>query len=398
MRVITRLNIGGPAVHAVLLMRGLAPLGYQSQLVTGVCEAADGDMSYLLSSGDPVVQLPDLSRSVSPLRNFMAFWAIWRLMRRTKPDIVHTHTAMAGCLGRLAAVLAGVPVIVHSFHGNSLKHYFSPAAAAVFRRIERFLARFTDAICVVSPQQIDELSGELGIAPRKCFRAVPLGLDLGDYLSIPAAPPGPVLRVAWVGRLVGVKNVPLLVRVMEETLCRTDRIEFVVAGDGPDCGLIRDAVARLAPRVVWRGWETDMPGLLADCHLLIQTSTNEGTPLALIQGMSAARPFISTAAGGVVDMVTGTPSRDDFGCGWHDNGVLAESDPAAFAHALIRFAADRELLTAMGLVARRFAVQRFDAARLIGDLDALYRQLLEKKSVRPQSRPVRFQGEKACTF
>ena len=213
MRVITRLNIGGPAVHAVLLTRGLAPLGYRSQLVTGVCEAADGDMSYLLSSGDPVVQLPDLSRSVSPLRNLKALWAMWRLMRRTRPDIVHTHTAMAGCLGRLAAIMAGVPVIVHTFHGNSLRHYFSPAAAAVFRRVEMLLARFTDAICVVSPQQIDELSGEFGIAPRERFRAVPLGIALGDYLCIPPAPPGPVLRVAWVGRLVGVKNVPLLIGV-----------------------------------------------------------------------------------------------------------------------------------------------------------------------------------------
>jgi glycosyltransferase involved in cell wall biosynthesis len=294
--------------------------------------------------------------------------------------------------------MAGVPVIVHTFHGNSLRHYFSPAAAAVFRRVEMLLARFTDAICVVSPQQIDELSGEFGIAPRERFRAVPLGIALGDYLCIPPAPPGPVLRVAWVGRLVGVKNVPLLIGVMEETLRRSGGIEFVVAGDGPDSGLLRDAAARLAPRVVWRGWETDMPRLLADCHLLIQTSTNEGTPLALIQGMAAARPFLSTAAGGIVDMVAGAPSQDDSGCRWYDNAVLAAPDPAAFAHALIRFAADRELLTAMGLAARRFANQRFAATRLIGDLDALYRQLLEQKSVRPLSGPVRLEGEKACTF
>jgi glycosyltransferase involved in cell wall biosynthesis len=394
LRVITRLNIGGPAVHTVLLMRGLRPLGYDTALVAGACESADGDMSYLLQPGDPVISMPELSRSVSPLRNLKALWRMWRLMRREKPGIVHTHTAMAGCVGRLAALLAGVPVVVHTFHGNSLKHYFSPIVSAAFRKIETWLARFTDAICVVSEQQAEELSAVFGIAPRRQFRVVPLGLDLTEYLRVPPTPPSPVLRVAWLGRFVAVKNVSLLVRVMEETLALADCIEFVVGGDGPDRELVRDAAARFGPRVLWRGWETDLPGLLAQCHVLIQTSTNEGTPLALIQGMAAARPFISTPAGGVVDMVAGEIRREQDGCRWYDNGILAEPDPRAFAAALIRLASDRAQLAALGSAARNFAAGRFSIDRLVSDLDALYRELLHRKTVR---QPISFEGETSCT-
>jgi len=379
-RIITRLNIGGPALHTVVLTDGMTRRGYQTVLVTGTCEAEDGDMSYLVNQDDAVRWVPEMSRSVHPWKNLRALFQIVRLIRAERPLIVHTHTAMAGTLGRLAAIICRVPVIVHTFHGNSLRHYFSPLANRVFLAMERFLARRTDAICVVAPQQVDELSRDFRIAPRDKFRVIPLGVDLDAYLSLPecAAPPPPLV-VGWLGRLVPVKNVPLLVAAAEETLRRTDDVVFLVAGDGPGRKALQDAAARFTGRFVWLGWQKDILPLLARCHVLLQTSLNEGTPIALIQGMAAARPFVSTAVGGVVDMVHGSVRRDGNGARWYANAVLVEPRPEAFADSLCELAEDRGALLQMGREARVFASMRYRKERLLSDLDALYQELIERK-------------------
>jgi UDP-N-acetylglucosamine:LPS N-acetylglucosamine transferase len=174
-RIITRLNIGGPAIQVVFLNRDLQNRGYETLLLTGDCEAGEGDMAYLLDRSDPVRRIRHLSRSVSTFKNLRALWQVWRILREVRPDIVHTHTAMAGCVGRAAAILAGVPVVIHTYHGNSLRHYFSRIASAVFRNVERALALHTDVLCAVCPQQVHELSDEMQIAPREKFRVVTLG-------------------------------------------------------------------------------------------------------------------------------------------------------------------------------------------------------------------------------
>ena len=142
-------------------------------------------------------------------------------------------------------------------------------------------------------------------------------------------------------------------------------------------------------RVQWNGWERDARGFIAGCDLLIQTSANEGTPMALIQGMAAGRPFLSTPAGGVVDLVCGPERREQNGCRWHDNGVLAPPDPTIFADAIERLFKNPALLPQMGRVGRRVAAERFQAARLIDDVDRLYRELiLERMSAsESNSRP-----------
>lgn len=379
-RIITRLNIGGPAIHTVLLTRELASLGYTTTLVSGTCEPADGDMSYLLEPGDPVAWIPEMSRSVNPWKNLRALFRLWRLLRAEKPAIVHTHTAMAGALGRTAAILAGVPVIVHTFHGNSLRDYFSPFVNTVFLQIERLLAKATDTICVVSEQQAGELSGEFRIAPRSRFRVVPLGLDLSAFTAMP--PPvldhGP-LRVGWFGRMVPVKNIPLLVQVIESTLAQTDNVEFHVAGDGSERELLEQAARRLAPRLVWHGWQKDIAPIVEKCHVLLQTSRNEGTPVALIQGMAAARPFLSTAVGGVVDMVSGPKVRRFGGGDWYPNAVLASPEPASFAACLLELSQHPAQLVEIGQQARLFASNRYREEALVETLDSLYRDLLHKK-------------------
>jgi len=377
LHVITRLNIGGPALQTLMLTRDLPAMEYRTMLVAGQCEAGDGDMRYLLRSGDPVAWMPDLSRSVRPYRNLKALWKLWRLLRRERPAIVHTHTAMAGCLGRLAALSSGAPIIVHTYHGNSLAEYFSQIQTATFRRIEQLLARFTDVLCVVSPQQAAELSGQFHIAPPHKFRVIPLGLDLEDYLALrPPALTGP-FTIGWFGRMVPVKNVPLLAATIEATLAERPETQFLIAGDGPQRPVLDAVLARHSARVEYLGWQREMLPLIARCHALLQTSRNEGTPLALIEGMAAARPFVSTAVGGLVDMVSAGATPLTAGAHWHTNAVLTGADAASLSSALIALGDDRALASRMGSAARAFAAANYRKEMLLQNMDALYRELLE---------------------
>jgi glycosyltransferase involved in cell wall biosynthesis len=377
LHVITRLD-GGSSLHAIDLNRSLNALGCESTLAAGVCEADEEGMSCHLRPGDRVVWIPEMSRSVSPWRNAAALVRLWKLIRELRPEVVHTHTAMAGCLGRAAAFLAGAPAIVHTFHGNSLSGYFSPLVSRIFVGIERMLARVTDRICVVSEQQRRELSERFRIAPGSRFRVTPLGPDLSRLIAMPL--PEFVtgcLRVGWFGRLVGIKNVPLLIAVVRATLAATDRIEFHVAGDGPQRVAVTEACREFGPRLVWHGWQVDTAPLIAHCHVLLQTSINEGTPLALIEGMAAGRPFLSTPVGGVVDMVDGPGVRDSDGSVWHSNGVLVKADPSCFARALRSLADRPERLRAMGIDARKLASERYNGEALVANVLGLYRELCE---------------------
>ena len=378
-RIITRLNIGGPAIQVTFLNRAMQSRGYETLLLTGECEPGEGDMGYLLDSSDPVRRIHDLSRSVSPFKNLRALWQVWRVLREVRPDIVHTHTAMAGCVGRAAAILAGVPVIIHTYHGNSLRHYFSQVSSAVFRNIERVLALRTDVLCTVCPQQVRELSDEMRIAPREKFRVVTLGLDLSRYLAIVAPAVGEVIRVGWFGRLVDVKNIRLFLDTIDATKDGKTRFEFHVVGDGTDRGYVESAVRRLSPRLVWHGWMEDITPILASCDLVVQTSKNEGTPVALIQGMAAGRPFISTPAGGVVDMTCGQPQACTPGAAWFANAVLVPPDPRDFARVLDEFANSPERIYTMGQSARAFAADRYTEKILVASLDQIYREVIKRK-------------------
>jgi glycosyltransferase involved in cell wall biosynthesis len=375
--VLTRFNVGGVSVQVALASRCLSAQGYKVSLVAGSCDRHEGDMRYLLQPGDDFTYVPEMSRPISPWKDSKALWRLYRIIRRERPDILHTHTAKAGALGRVAARLAGVPIVVHTFHGNSLSKNFSAPANFVFRTAERVFARFTDAICVLCSQQVTELSDSFHIASRRKFRVIPCGLELEPYLALPApAPPDPCLTVGWLGRFAPVKNVPLLAAIVDETLRRSPHIRFLVAGDGSDRHHIEQAAARSGGRLEWLGWQTDVTPILARCHLLIQTAHNEGTPVTLIQGMAARRPFISTPAGGVVDMVTGPVWKETTRTKWYANGVLADPDPAAFADAILELAAHPEQLAQMGASARNLAVTQYRQDRLVNDLDRLYTELL----------------------
>ena len=344
-------------------------------------------MSYLLREDDPVHSIPEMSRSVSPWQDLRALIALYRFLRRQRPQIVHTHTAKAGVLGRIAARLAGVPVVVHTFHGNVLNGYFSPPVNFCIRFVERALAYFTDGICVLAPQQASNIVDQHHIAPHGKVHVIPLGVDMTRFHETSslinlarAVRNGGRITVGWMGRFVPIKDIPLLVAVVRETLRRTDRVRFVVAGDGPEAATVKALADELGPeRFEWLGWREDVDPILATCDVLMQTSRNEGTPMALIQGMAAGRPFVSTAAGGVVDMVTGDLWRARDGCRWFANGVLAEADPAAFASAFCEMTEDPSRIATMGRCGAEFANATYSLPTMLRSLDALYSSLLKKK-------------------
>ncbi|RPI12820.1 MAG: glycosyltransferase family 1 protein [Acidobacteriales bacterium] len=376
--VLTRLAAGGPREHVLTLLREMASRGYLSALATGRCDPGhDVDMSWASPQGDTIHIVSEMSRPVRPWRDLVSLWRMYKHLVNSKPDIVHTHTAKAGVIGRLAARAAGVPVVVHTYHGNVLSGYFSKRVSAAVRGCERLLALVTDCICVLSDEQRQEVTDKYGIAPASKVHVVPLGIDLGRFGELEMPPIDGLLTVGWLGRLVPIKNVPLLVASAEETLRRGGNVRFLVAGDGPERERIKAAVSRLGQeRFEWVGWQQDVRSILARCHVLMQTSFNEGTPNSLIQASAANRTFISTAVGGIVDMVSGETIRCTRGARWHTNGVLVEPDAGVFASVLCHLADNPAEVRDMGQEAARFARAHFDVQVQLSALDALYRELL----------------------
>jgi glycosyltransferase involved in cell wall biosynthesis len=386
MRIITRLAGGGPPVHAALLNRGIGRHGFDSVLVFGECGPGETDMSYLLRDGDAVERVPSLVPSLSPWRDFLAFLAIFRLVRRYRPDIVHTHTAKAGLLGRIAATLAGCRCIVHTYHGHVLAGYFPSHINRMIQKLEQWLGRLSLALCTVSPQQVRELTEQFAVADERKFRVIPLGIELDRFAGVPVPDfNSPRLTVAWLGRFVPIKNLPLLLKVASICQQRGLAVEFLAAGEGV---LRREIEAQASEKrlanVEFLPWQEDVLPVLLRSHLLILTSHREGTPLALIQGMAAGRPFLSTPAGGVVDLGAGVPKLEQ-DAWWYENGTLCRAEAAAFVDALERVLADRAVLWRQSESARAFAQRNFSDARLSGDMAHLYRELLAPAGIAEKS-------------
>lgn len=379
MRIITRLAGGGPPVHATILNRRIAEFGYDSLLVFGNCAETEKNMEYLLQPEDRVERLPELGAAPSPLHDLLALYKLWRLIRKYKPDIVHTHTAKAGFLGRIAAWLAGCPHVIHTFHGHVLEGYFSPRVNQAVQLAERSLGALSEALLTVSKQQAEELSGRFAVAPSEKFHVVPLGLDLTPYLELP--PPNfsePVLRLLWLGRFVPIKNLELLLKVAARLQERSVPVEMTLAGEGPLKADFEASVQQMRlQNVKLLPWQDDIRPVLANAHLLIMTSHREGTPLSLIQGMAAGRPFLSTAAGGTVDLGTGIP-RLETNSWWYDNAVLAAANPEAFGSVLERLLQQRSTLERMSRNARAFAAGQFSESRLTEDIAQLYNGLIAR--------------------
>lgn len=386
-RVITRLNIGGPSIQAARLTSALDAHGYSTRLFHGRLGEGEGDMSYLLAPGADARFVATLCRPLSPLNDLRGLVRLYRELRLWRPHIVHTHMAKAGLLGRLAAAgynlgRGGAPRarVVHTYHGHVLEGYFSPFMTRVFIALERLMARLSDRIVAISPAIRDELAGLHGIGRAAQYRVVPLGFDLSPFaavddraraearraLDIPAGTP----VVATVGRLTAIKQHALFLDIVARVASTHTGVVALVAGDGELRGALEAEAARLgvAARVRWLGWRRDLATIYSATDVFLLTSRNEGTPVALIEAMASGVPGVSTDVGGVKDVIDSDAVglRAPFG------------DAAALAAAVGALLGDPVRRRAMGERARARVVARFGIERLVGDIAALYREMLDE--------------------
>lgn len=384
------MNVGGPARHVLLLANGLREFGFETVILTGELDAGEAELDPQDHPGVRIERVPGLTRAVSPRQDARALAGLVQAIRRERPAIVHTHTAKAGALGRLAAALAGVPVVVHTFHGHVLSHYFNYPSSFLVRWAERALTRLTERVITLSPGLRRELAERYAVAPLDRISVIPLGRDLTPFHD---AQPGALraelgldanaFLVGAVGRLVPIKRFPLLVRAFARLAESQPRAHLVIVGDGGERAAVeREVAARgLAERVHLLGWRSDLPALFADLDLLALSSRNEGTPLAIVESFAAGCPVVATSVGGIPDMFTpraanGVAPPD--GVSLRAEGALvAPEDEAGLAAALHLLHDEPGFRREAGQAALR-ASRGYDARRLLSDVATLYRELLRE--------------------
>jgi glycosyltransferase involved in cell wall biosynthesis len=382
LRVIARLNMGGPALHVAYLTEGLTKRGYDTTLVSGSLARGEDSMAFVADArGVEVVRIDELGREISPMRDLLATIRLAKLIRKERPQILHTHTAKAGTVGRAAALLAGSrrpPIIVHTFHGHVLRGYFGPLRSLFFRLLERRLAAGTTALIAVSPQVRDDLVA-LGVAPRERFVVIRLGIELDEriapdqngrgesrrYLGIP----GDRFAVGWIGRMTAVKRTDdVLVAFKRLRDSGVDAVLCMV-GDGPDRLQLEQRAHELgvARNTVFLGYQEDVAPFYAAFDALVLPSGNEGTPVSVIEALAAELPVVATRVGGVPDVV-----RDG------EDGFLVDAGATDdLADRLAQLARDPALRARMGKQGRERVLPRYAVDRLVDDVDHLYRSLLE---------------------
>jgi glycosyltransferase involved in cell wall biosynthesis len=404
LRILNRFNLGGPVHNAAYLSRYL-PAGYETLLVGGPQqEHEEGSLHILRELGVEPLVLPEMQREVAPWRDRGAYTRIKRIIQEYKPDIVHTHAAKAGAVGRMAAAAMGVKVVVHTFHGHVFHSYFGPLRTALYKNIERYLARRTTRIIAISDKQKSELVEEHRICPVHKVSVIPLGFDLARFQQDLADKRERFRRVygvaddevavGIVGRLVPVKNHELFLRVLAGVARSTGRkVRAFVVGDGEE----RDRLERLTEElglsrtsgpafnghgfghgvnghpltphaaVTFTSWIKEVDIVYAGLDVVMLTSLNEGTPVSLIEAQAANKPVISTRVGGIENVVV------------PDGTALlrASGDEEGLRTDLARLVDDAALRERLGRGGWRHVEQRYHYTRLVGDMARLYDQLLQ---------------------
>ena len=373
-RVIARLNVGGPAMHVANLARSLDDGPWRTRLIAGRVEDTEGDMAYYADQrGVRVTYVPAMSRSIHPMRDLRTLLHLYRVFRDERPDIVHTHTAKAGTLGRLAAIFAQVPVRVHTYHGHVLGGaYFSRWKTRVFVEIERQLARLTHRLVVLTEGQAHEMAERLAIAPRDRFAVVPLGLELDRFLSVDReARRGPAraemgieeeeLALGIVGRMVPIKNHELYFEAIAAVARSGRPVRGVVVGAGEREASLRRyaAEAGVADRIVWLGWRRDVEQIYPAMDALLLTSHDEGTPVAVLEALTSGTPVVARDVGGVAEVLRGA-------------GVGHVVPKEAGADAWARVFEDDAALGRIDAERRAAVADAFSVERLARDLAGLY--------------------------
>ncbi len=387
LNVITRLNIGGAAQHAILLTKSLNRQEWTSVLVTGKVDPHEGDMTERAYAEhlDPIV-ISTLRNGSGVVADAISFVRLYRLFRRQQPTIVHLHLLKARLLGGIAARLAGVPIITETFHGTLFAGYFHPTVSRALVWLERMLARQMSAVIAVSDEVARDVIRMKVAEPNK-VRVIPLGLELDRLreatsgrgrLRAELSLPDHTLLVGTVGRLVPIKGIDHFISAMARLALIVPQAQFVIVGDGSERSRLEDQVAKagLLGRVAFTGWRGNVETIYPDLDVVVLASLNEGTPVSLIEAMAAGCPVVATRVGGVPDVVE------------HEvTGLLVPPrDPEALADAVLRLLRNPDERRRMGTAARARVYPRFAAARLAADMEALYRELLARKNLQRHQR------------
>ena len=365
MRIIARMNVGGPAVQVTGLMRGFNKVEFDQRLYTGFCSMNEADYLKLVAVDVKARRINGLGRRVNLLGDLTAFVTLFREMREFNPDIIHTHTAKAGFLGRLAAIIAAPRSIrIHTFHGHLLNGYFEPSKQFLVVMAEKILALLTDQLLAVGDKvRLDLLNA--GIGSQKKFELMPPGFTLKtlpDKIESRSAYDLNVDRIqcAIIGRITKIKRPDRFLDVVSEIKKRGVAIDFFMAGDGELLESCRKRIAKEDLPVKVLGWQTNIESVLAAADIIVLTSDNEGTPLSLIQAGMAGLPVVTTRVGSVSEIVLDGVT-----------GLITSSDVQEIADALQKLAKSHELRTQMGASAQEFTLANFGVKRLVNDHEVL---------------------------
>lgn len=389
LRIINRLNLGGPTYNAAYLSKYLAP-EFETLLVSGMKAETEGSSEFIIRQmGLSPVYIPEMHREINFPEDRKAYKKIRELIGDYRPEIVHTHAAKAGALGRLAAFSMKVPVIVHTFHGHAFHSYFSPAKTYVFRQIERYLSSISTRIIAISETQKNELCDIYRVCKREQTVVIPLGFDLERFYT--GQDPlrkhfrqefsieDDTMAVVIIGRLVPIKNHSMFIRVMKRVIEKSPiGVKGIIVGDGEDRAVLEQVARSMGltvstpeqPRkdanLVFTGWILDVERAFAGSDIVAMTSLNEGTPVSLIEAQAAAKPVVATDVGGIRDIII--PNQTGL--------ISPPTDEETFFQNLIKVLNNKSLRDSMVLQSRTFIRDKFHYTRLVEDMRQLYRSLL----------------------
>ncbi|MBI3429075.1 MAG: glycosyltransferase [Actinobacteria bacterium] len=374
MRIIARMNVGGPAVQVSGLMRGLDSNKFEHRLVTGFCAEDESDYLDTVATDVTATRINGLGRSISPKADLFAFLQVVREIRKFRPHIIHTHTAKAGVIGRIASILSGRKSIrVHTYHGHLLHGYFGKGKTFLVIIIEKFLGLFTTKLLAVGKKVMEDLLSA-GIGSAEKFALMPPGLKLEALPTREAA----CLELgldpsqnycAFIGRVTKIKRPDRFLDVVAEIQNHNVPIHFIVAGAGDLLEYCKErATAKNLP-VTFLGWREDIETVLAASDVVLLTSDNEGTPLSLIQAGMAKIAVVSTDVGSVREIVVD-----------QETGILTDLTTHSIANVLKELILDIDLRDDMGLAAYDYTMQRYGVERLVSDHEKLYLDLINDQA------------------
>ncbi len=404
LRIINRLCLGGPTFNAALLTKHLAP-EFETCLLAGVKEDTEESSEFILDKlGIAAEYVPTMHRAINPSKDYKAYQHIKQVIKRFKPDIVHTHAAKAGALGRLAAYECGVPVTMHTFHGHVFHSYFGAVKTQFYLEVERKLAKISNRIIAISTKQAEELGDVYKVCKKDKLATVPLGFDLSRFntdqmdkridFRAKYAIADDEIAIGIVGRLVPIKNHGLFLRALQQVLSNTTKkIRAFIVGDGEEraslmalaqelginfVGPEAAALGQKAP-LTFTSWITAVDSVYAGVDVVALSSLNEGTPVTLIEAQAANKPIVTTNVGGVCDVVL--PGKTAL--------ISSSKEVDAFAANLLKMVERDGLRSRLGKKGYQHVRRQYGYERLVGDISELYYKALWEVQTGTKRVPVR---------